>query len=659
MSLLVYEHTGTEIHLIDSGKSGGEGTVYFIQENRLECAKIYHQQKITVELHEKILTMVNNPPDDPTWSTKKHRSIAWPRAVLYKDPKKTQFIGFTMPFIDTKVFQEVHKYYDPSDRLKNFSGDFTWRYLFTVAYNITSAIAAIHEKNHCIGDLRETNILVAPNALITLIDCDSFQIMDNDLRKVYFTRVGTGEYLPLELQSANFEKDYNRYYSDLFALGVIIFKLLMNGFHPYNAKGPLVDDARTPEAKIRKGYFPYGTKYKGVEPPDDAPPYTIIPPSIQELFYRCFVDGHKEPLKRPTAKEWFEALQTERKRLKECSANKNHCYSNHLHYCPWCKIRKETGKDHFPSPSRLGQQIALRDLTSSLKSLYKRIGYLRSYITALAEKKEYITERLRLQIPTKEIEKVILEEIRRVRAKVVSLGVGTPIHKSTDLARFQEGFTVAIGFAGGALGALFGMLGSGGAIITFLVLLVAVCYTIYSYSQNSFKDNISASFGLAFLYLILALEILGFFSGNIGWGIGLGFLFAVIYYFVTIPLLINDDDNITGGFCWSIGLILVGLAALSNYAPVAGGIICGTIASVLFAGLFSENIFDYQCSNLAISTASSNIIDFERQIVRSTAIVAGILMFLAVCAAISLIMFFVVVIIMIITVMIKQRSIKI
>jgi len=204
MSLHVYEHTGTEIHLIDSGKSGGEGTVYFIQENRLECAKIYHQQKITVELHEKILTMVNNPPDDPTWSTIKHRSIAWPRAVLYKDPKKTQFIGFTMPFIDTKVFQEVHKYYDPSDRLKNFSGDFTWRYLFTVAYNITSAIAAIHEKNHCIGDLRETNILVAPNALITLIDCDSFQIMDKDLRKVYFTRVGTGEYLPLELQSANF-----------------------------------------------------------------------------------------------------------------------------------------------------------------------------------------------------------------------------------------------------------------------------------------------------------------------------------------------------------------------------------------------------------------------------------------------------------------------
>lgn len=34
--------------------------------------------------------------------------------------------------------------------------------------------------------------------------------------------------------------------------------------------------------------------------------------------------------------------------MKKCSVNENHFYGNHLSYCPWCKIKKEKGKDYFP-----------------------------------------------------------------------------------------------------------------------------------------------------------------------------------------------------------------------------------------------------------------------------------------------------------------------
>ena len=44
--------------------------------------------------------------------------------------------------------------------------------------------------------------------------------------------------------------------------------------------------------------------------------------------------------------------------MKQCNKNENHLYPNHLSYCPWCKIAKETGKDSFPS--KVGQQIALK-----------------------------------------------------------------------------------------------------------------------------------------------------------------------------------------------------------------------------------------------------------------------------------------------------------
>lgn len=355
----VYDLKGNEIELKSTGKRGGEGTIYGIVGNSSSCAKIYHRQKVTAELHQKILSMVNNPPDDPSPNVR-HRSIGWPEDVLYSDSARTWFVGYTMPLIDTKTFKEAHKYFDPSDRLKIFGGSFTWQHLFTAAFNIVSAVAALHQKGHRIGDLRETNILVSPSALVSIIDCDSFQVKDSASAITYFTRVGSGEYLPPELMGADFKtEDYDRYYSDLFALGIIVFKFLANGVHPYQARGPLVDDAPSPEQKIKKGYFPYATDIRDIKPPSYALPYYIIPPSIRDLFYRCFVEGHADPLMRPAAIEWFNALKAEGVKLRQCSENEYHWYGSHLSSCPWCNTLMSLGKDYFPKPFLAGQQIEL------------------------------------------------------------------------------------------------------------------------------------------------------------------------------------------------------------------------------------------------------------------------------------------------------------
>jgi len=381
MGITCFNDKGNPINLTDIIKSGGEGTIYKIQGQTDTCAKIYHSKKIISELHDKILTMVNNPPEDPTWSSEqKHRSIAWPEELIYHDSKKTKFAGFLMPFIDTNYFKESHKYYAPADRLKECDGNFTWQHLFTSAFNLTSSIAAIHEKGHCIGDLRETNILVGKNALITLIDCDSFQIKDKKTNKTFYTLVGTGEYLPPELMNVNF-KNYDRYYSDLFALGVLIFKFLMNGVHPYSAIGKGVENSPSIEDKIKKGYFPYTGQYKDVKPPLFALSYNnIIPSSIQQLLYMCFVEGHKNPEKRPEAEKWYNVLSSERKKLEECGKNKNHWFSSSINTCPWCKIAK-TDKDWFPPKSpQIGEQIALNPsfIHPKLKVSKKNFKFLKT-----------------------------------------------------------------------------------------------------------------------------------------------------------------------------------------------------------------------------------------------------------------------------------------
>ena len=176
----VYNHNGDRIRLKINPNitPGGEGVIYENIDERELCAKLFHPQKITDELHNKIKYMVENCPGDPMMPN--HRSIAWPMDILYEDIKKTKFLGYMMPFMGTKKFEGSHEYFDSDERTKKFKGAFTWKYMFITAYNITSAVASIHKNGHCIGDLREANILVAPNALITFVDCDSFQVKDNN-----------------------------------------------------------------------------------------------------------------------------------------------------------------------------------------------------------------------------------------------------------------------------------------------------------------------------------------------------------------------------------------------------------------------------------------------------------------------------------------------
>jgi serine/threonine protein kinase len=335
---------------------GGEGAVYPLVGNGLLVAKVYHREKLNNELEDKVKAMASRPPKDPLWESQRLHSIAWAEDVLFADSNHKQFAGYLMPFIDVKVFREAHAYFDPEDRTRKFGGDFSWRYLFTAAQNLASCIAAIHAQKHRIGDLRERNVLIAENAFVCLVDCDSFQIYDSANNSYYPTRVGTGEYLPPELQGADFGKTpIDRYRSDLFALGVLIFKLLMQGVHPFQARGPLVEKAASTEAKITLGHFPYEGR-RGVEPPAYAPDFNILPQGIRSLFRMCFVEGQRDPDKRPSAEEWFRELRQATAELQQCKANQNHWHVRGKQ-CPWCMTLSNGQPDPFPKPFKVGQQI--------------------------------------------------------------------------------------------------------------------------------------------------------------------------------------------------------------------------------------------------------------------------------------------------------------
>lgn len=428
----VYDEKGVSVALGPEIGRGGEGIILSLVRNALECAKIYSKSLPPEEIR-KLEVMVASPPDDPTWATQKHRSIAWPAALLYRDPRPVACVGFKMPRVNNRRFQKALHYIDPADRTKLLGGGFNWKYLFTTAYNISSAVAAVHAQGHLIGDLNESNILVAPNALITLIDCDSFQIRDTDTDRVFRCPMGKPEYTAPEIQGKSFRDVDRTAETDNFALAILLFQLLMEGTHPYQAKGKLVEDAASTQAKIVKGLYPYGVASgKDLAPPDHALPYEILPHEIQELFLRCFRDGHGNPLVRPSAHDWFEAFRKFGNRFRQCAGNTNHLFLDHLSVCPWCRIAVKKGKDPFPSP--VGQQIELAAPANTTDSLGKRLKFLNTYVVMAladgiltAEQESYLNELgSKLKIPPKEIKKAIEAEAKRVKGRLGNSAGGAP-----------------------------------------------------------------------------------------------------------------------------------------------------------------------------------------------------------------------------------------
>ena len=202
-----------------------------------------------------------------------------------------------------------------------------------------------------IGDLRENNILVNENALVTLVDTDSFQVPDPEHHTIYRCPVGTPEYTPPELQGLSFSEITRTPEHDLFGLAVLIFQLLMEGVHPF--AGTFLGDSEPPayETRIREGHFPYSTLGSSLyRPMPSAPPLRILHPRVQDLFMQCFELGHHDPRARPDAQMWVEAMEEAEAVLVVCSTNAQHRYGKHLTACPWCeRTERQNGVDPFPA----------------------------------------------------------------------------------------------------------------------------------------------------------------------------------------------------------------------------------------------------------------------------------------------------------------------
>ncbi|MDX1979883.1 MAG: hypothetical protein SFV51_06425 [Bryobacteraceae bacterium] len=330
---------------------GGEARVYEVPGHPDLVAKIYHNPTNTDWA--KLKVMLANPPEDPT-RTQGHTSIAWPVDLLQHQGNSAS-AGFLMPRLNHAP--PVFQYYNPGTRRKQCPG-FTYEYLLTTAQNIASAFAAIHARGYVVGDVNQSNVLVSATALATIIDTDSFQVSDPENGSVYRCLVRTDDYTAPELQGVSLESVHRTAEHDAFGLAVMLFQLLMEGFHPFFGQHPGAGEPEPVGELIRKHHFPYARGHTGPYRPGRLPPpLEVLDPGLREKFLLCFEQGGRTPAIRPAAREWREALDLTRRRLATCTRNTHHRFGTHLNTCPWCERAVMLGgRDPFPSPDEIRAQ---------------------------------------------------------------------------------------------------------------------------------------------------------------------------------------------------------------------------------------------------------------------------------------------------------------
>lgn len=353
----VFDVYGRHIRLGARLGQGGEGAVYEIASNDNTVAKIYHNP-LTSERAEKIRAMMAMRAEPMGTLT------AWPITLLSR--RTGEAVGLVMPKV--VGHKDIHHLYSPKSRRNDFQRA-NWHFLIRAATNLARAVASIHESGCVIGDVNPGGILVAQDARVRLIDCDSFQIKAKG--RQFLCHVGVPHFTPPELQGRDFSGLVRTPNHDNFGLAVLIFLMLFMGRHPFAGRFLGAGDMPIEKA-IAEYRFVYGRNRAAakMDQPPGTPSLDVASGDVALLFERAF-ERHTASGSRPGAREWIAALETLEKKLKQCAINSSHIYLGGLSTCPWCEMEAKAGIPLFPLsiPRAPGGLLNLEDLWKQVSAL--------------------------------------------------------------------------------------------------------------------------------------------------------------------------------------------------------------------------------------------------------------------------------------------------
>ncbi|WP_433796775.1 hypothetical protein [Actinoplanes sp. CA-252034] len=350
--------SGRPIRIGHELAKGGQGEVLLLADPPGFVLKRYFPEEIRKDptLERRLMAMTRHRPAHSGKDASGHLTLSWPIEVA-RD--RRVFTGFLMPLIDVSATVELHRLANPSERPRTAAEGwitaFTWGHRVASAANLARATATLHDAGTVIGDFNERNIRISRTTLVTLLDCDSMQVADPATGELFLCRVGRPEYTAPELLGADWSRTVRQPSSDLFALAIHIYQLLMGGEHPFRGIWSGPGDKPASTALASRGVWAHGGG--PLQPRPHAVAEWLLPREIMDLFRRAFEHGARQPDARPTAAEWEQALRRLAADTRGCPATPQHVFAAGLRACPWCDRAARSQAARNAPPAQAGAGI--------------------------------------------------------------------------------------------------------------------------------------------------------------------------------------------------------------------------------------------------------------------------------------------------------------
>ncbi|WP_259014651.1 helix-hairpin-helix domain-containing protein [Emticicia fluvialis] len=373
----IIDATKTYQYVDGEPKRGGVKDVYFSPDRKYVVAifrdkQDFNQRERLIRITDKYYKQIKEKEAGDYYLEEIYR---WPTDVIEFDGK----LGIIVPIYKPKFF--FKKGYVSSDLIKGeekngkwFAGAKfrnkkfplsldeselgNWMSYFQVSVNIARGVKKMHSMGLSHSDLSYNNVLVDPvSKSACMIDLDGLVVPGLFPAEV----IGTADFIAPEVLATKHlnKSDPNRKLpkreTDLHALACLIYMYLL---HRHPLKGGKVHDLDTEKDDL----LSMGEKALFIEHPTDKAnrpkldqvskwdlfwadvsqlPYTITGPYLKTLFDKAFIDGLHNPMQRPTADEWEQALLKTTDLMQPCSntacEQKWYVFNNtNKPKCPFC-----------------------------------------------------------------------------------------------------------------------------------------------------------------------------------------------------------------------------------------------------------------------------------------------------------------------------------
>jgi DNA-binding helix-hairpin-helix protein with protein kinase domain len=343
--MLVTLNNGTlEQYDDDPFAQGGQGSLYLSKDKR-SVIKLYHTNSPErVQALHQIIGGFNVTKIEAKSDSKVEHLFAWPNGIV-QSPR----IGVRMTNVNLQIEHKPLTWWIGARSVKRLAPEIrgNWLDRTMVAVNMARIAWLLHSNGLCHSDFSGDNFLAnVAYQHVVLIDLDSLVVPGVLPPEM----LGTGDYMAPEIVMGRMMGKQNTdvkpsIYTDLHSLAVLIYQLLLMR-HPL--KGPKHHD---PDAE-KDDLLALGEKALYIEDPADrsnrpADPFWgawLLGDEVEALMRRSFTVGLRNPVQRPLAAEWGDALVRMTEQMVPCSnsACEGKAFvllRDQPAVCPWCQTK--------------------------------------------------------------------------------------------------------------------------------------------------------------------------------------------------------------------------------------------------------------------------------------------------------------------------------